>query len=414
MKKFIAIILMFALTFALASCGGSSTSSENISENIEAEKTETGEVNMSDADKACDFAVRLLKANAKEGINTLISPFSVMTALAMTANGAVGETRAQMEDVLGMTVEELNKYLSSYIASLPEGEKYKLKPANSIWFTSDERFTVNEDFLKSNKSVYDADIYRTPFDDSTLKDINNWVSDKTDGMIPEILDKIPEEAVMYLVNALAFDAEWWDTYTEDQVWDSEFTREDGTKEKIRLMYSEEWRYMESDKATGFLRSYKDDKYAFAALLPNEGVTVDELVGSLNGAKLHEMLSSPEECTVNAAIPIFETEFSTEMSQALKGMGMPLAFDLAKADFSGLGHSDDGNIAIGRVIHKTFISVAEKGTKAGAATVVEMLDEGAAFVEDPKNVILDRPFLYMIIDTETSTPLFIGTLMSITE
>ena len=143
-----------------------------------------------------------------------------------------------------------------------------------------------------------------------------------------------------------------------------------------------------------------------------GVTVDELVGSLDGAELHEMLSSPEECTVNAAIPIFETEFSTEMSQVLKGMGMPLAFDLAKADFSGLGHSDDGNIAIGRVIHKTFISVAEKGTKAGAATVVEMLDEGAAFVEDPKNVILDRTFIYMIIDTETSTPLFIGTLMSI--
>lgn len=412
MKKIIVIILVLAMTFAFASCGGSGMSSQNITENIDSEKTDTGDIDMTDADKACDFAVRLFKANFG-GSNTLISPFSVMTALAMTANGAEGDTRTQMEEVLGMSVDELNSYLSSYIASLPEGEGYKLSPANSIWLTDDERFTVNEDFLKTNKSVYDADIFRTAFDDSTLKDINGWVSEKTDGMIPEILKEIPGSPVMYLVNALAFDAEWGEIYFKEQVHEGEFTREDGTKEKAEFMHSEEWNYIELEKAAGFLKYYKDGKYAFMALLPEEGMKMDDFVSSLDGKKLHDALLNLQPETVYAAIPKFETGSSFEMSGSLRGMGMPLAFDMEGADFSGIGESDAGNIYIGRVIHQTFISVAEEGTKAGAATIVEMEDAGALMAE-PKVVTLDRPFLYAIIDTETSTPVFMGTLMSTAE
>ena len=412
MKKLAAIILIITMITALAACG---SSSQLIAPGTSVEQTGTQSGVPEDSDiKAADFAVRLLKACNQSGKNTLISPLSVMTALTMTANGAGGETLREMEEVLGMPLGELDEYIRNYMNSLPSGEKYRLDPANSIWFTSDKRFTVNEDFLKKNIAGFGADIYKAPFDDSTLKDINNWVKDKTEGMIPEILDQIPEEAVMYLINALAFEAEWQETYFDVQVHEEEFTAEDGTKEKAELMHSEEHAYLESENATGVVKYYKDGKYAFAALLPKEGITVDELVAGLDGEELNRILTGRKDTTVYTAIPKFETDFDIEMSGVLKTMGMPLAFDPEKADFKALGESEEGNISISRVIHKTFMSVGEQGTKAGAATLVEMVDEAALLEEEPKEVLLNRPFVYMLVDCETWTPFFIGTMMHVNE
>ena len=360
----------------------------------------------------CDFAVRLFKASEKSGENTLISPLSVLCALAMTANGAEKETLLEMESVLGMTTEDLNQYLYSYMKDLPQGEKYKLSLANSVWFTDDERFTVEQSFLQTNADYYGADIYRAPFDKQTCKDINNWVKDKTDGMIPEILDEIPKEAVMYLINALAFEAEWADIYEEHQVREGEFTREDGTKQKADFMYGTEGAYLEDENAVGFVKYYKERKYAFVALLPDEGVSLSEYVAELDGKALSELLSEPQQATVQTAIPKFETSFGAEMSEILRGMGMSEAFDGYSADFEGIGTSSDGNIYISRVLHKTFISVGEKGTKAGAATVVEMCDECALEIIEPKEVYLTRPFVYMLVDCENNIPFFIGTMTDI--
>ena len=359
-----------------------------------------------------DFAIRLFKESMADGENTLISPLSVLVALSMTANGADNETLSQMEAVLGMPIEQLNTWIHSYMENLPEAEKYKLSLANSIWFTDDERFTVNQDFLQTNADYYGADIYRAPFDDDTCKDINKWVKDNTDGMIKNILDQIPQEAVMYLINALAFDAEWQDIYFENQVREGEFTTENGEKRNVDMMYSEENKYLEDKHATGFIKYYKDRKYAFAALLPKEGTTVSEYIASLDGEHLNELLTNAKSVFVNTSIPKFETEYDVEMSAVLSGMGMPDAFSGATADFSKLGHSTAGNIFINRVLHKTFISVDERGTKAGAATVVEMNDECALIIEDPKQVFLDRPFVYMLIDCETNQPFFIGTMMDV--
>ena len=359
-----------------------------------------------------DFAIRLFKASNENGKNTLISPLSVLCALAMTANGAEEETLAQMEEVLGMTTDELNLYLYSYMKNLPQGDKYKLSLANSIWFTEDERFTVNQDFLQTNADYYGADIYKAPFDKQTLKDINNWVKQNTDGMIPEILDQIPPEAIMYLVNALAFEAEWSEIYEKNQVRDGEFTKEDGTKQNAKFMYGSEGTYFEDEKATGFMKRYKGGKYAFVALLPNEGVSVSEYIASLDGEFLNALLTNPQYATVHTSIPKFETEYSVEMSEILKGMGMTNAFDMYNADFEGLGTSTAGNIFISRVLHKTFISVGEKGTKAGAATIVEMKDGAADAPTEPKEVYLDRPFVYMLVDCENNIPFFIGTMMEV--
>lgn len=359
-----------------------------------------------------DFAIRLFKASEESGKNTLISPLSVLCALAMTANGAEKETLEQMEALLGITTEELNLYLYSYMKNLPQDDKYKLSLANSIWFTEDERFTVNQDFLQTNADYYGADIYKAAFDNQTCKDINNWVKEKTDQMIPEILDEIPVNAIMYLVNALAFEAEWSEIYEKNQVRDGVFTKEDGTKQNADFMYGTESTYLEDEKAAGFMKYYTGSKYAFVAMLPNEGISVSEYIASLNSESVNALLTNPQHTTVHTAIPKFETEYAVEMSEILKTMGMAKAFDSDNAEFEGLGTSTAGNIFINRVIHKAFISVGEKGTKAGAATVVEMTDGAAAEPQESKKIYLDRPFVYMLVDCENKIPFFIGTMMDI--
>lgn len=413
MKRFLSFVLVmvFALS-AFTACGVPQF--DDLMDGITPRGNAGDAAELTDVSDAAvtDFAVRLFKASMKDGENTLISPLSVLVALSMTANGADNETLSQMEAVLGMPIDQLNTWISTYMANLPEEEKYKLSLANSIWFTDDERFTVNQDFLQTNANYYGADIYRAPFDDDTCKDINKWVKDNTDGMIKNILDQIPQEAVMYLINALAFDAEWQDIYFENQVREGEFTTENGEKRNVDMMYSEENKYLEDKHATGFIKYYKDRKYAFAALLPKEGTTVSEYIASLDGEHLNELLTNAKSVFVNTSIPKFETEYDVDMSAVLSGMGMPDAFSGATADFSKLGHSTAGNIFINRVLHKTFISVDERGTKAGAATVVEMNDECALIIEDPKQVFLDRPFVYMLIDCETNLPFFIGTMMDV--
>ena len=363
---------------------------------------------------AADFGVRLFKTSIEEGENTLISPLSVLYALAMTANGADGETLAQMEQVLGMDVDNLNSYMLAYLELLPESKDYKMSLANSIWFKDDPNFAVEQSFLQTNADYYGAGAYKAAFDEGTRNDINNWVKEHTDGMIPEIIDEIPDEAIMYLVNALAFDAKWVDEYEEHQIREGRFTMENGTRQDVDMMHSEEYTYLEDDLATGFIKYYKDRRYAFVAMLPNEGVTVSQYVDSLTGEHLRELLNNPQDLTVFASIPKFETEYDIEMSEVLQEMGMTDAFDWQVADFSRLGtYNVDGmNICISRVLHKTFISVSEQGTRAGAATAVEMVAEGAMEIVEFKEVVLDRPFVYMLIDCETNLPFFIGTMMNV--
>ena len=348
------------------------------------------------------------------GKNVLVSPLSVISALAMTAGGAKEETLAQMEEVFGMSVPELSAFLSDYQAGLPAGENYKLSIANGIWFTDDERFTVEPDFLQTCADSFGAAARKAPFDDSTLKEINQWVKDNTDGMIVEILDEIPADAVMYLVNALAFDAEWERIYRDYEVREGEFTKANGTVQQTEMMYSEESQYLEDENATGFLKYYADRKYAYAALLPKEGMSVAEYVATLDGGKLLDILANPMQFQVNAAIPKYENEYSADLSDTLQHMGMPDAFDMGKADFSGIGYSTAGNIFISRVLHKTYIAVDERGTKAGASTAVEMKDECAMMEDYIRTVYLNRPFLYLIIDCESNLPVFIGTVGAISE
>ncbi len=364
-----------------------------------------------------NLAVKLFQASVgeSENENVLISPLSIQLALAMTTNGADGETLAEMEALLGgeIPLEELNEYLYAYVKNLPSAEKYKLQIANSIWFRDDEgRLQVEQDFLQKNADYYGAQAYKAAFDDQTLKDINSWVKNHTDGMINSILDEISEDAVMYLINALVFDAEWQNVYDKSDVYQGKFTNIGGTEKSVDMMHSEETVYLKDENATGFMKPYSGGKYSFAALLPNEGVDIYEYIAGLTSEDLIATLNNPQLGMVIATMPKFSYEYELTMNDVLKDLGMPSAFNSSTADFSKMAHSSRGNIFIGEVLHKTFISVDELGTKAGAVTKVEMNDECAPMSEWIVN--LNRPFVYMIIDNETNLPVFIGAVLDIQE
>lgn len=366
---------------------------------------------MTDAEKAAvaRFAMQLLTAAHKDGENSLISPLSILSALSMTCNGANGDTLKEMENILGLPLDELNACVSSYLQQLPQIEGGRLLSANSIWFAKRSDFAPKESFLQTNADFYGADAYALPFDDAACQQINDWVNKHTDGMIPELIDKIPPEAVMYLINALAFEAEWEKTYNGNQVREDQFTREDGTAEKAEFLCADEGVYLDDGMATGFVKYYKDRQYAFVALLPNEGVSLSEYLEGLDGTRFLKILEGAQQISVRAMIPKFEVSCSSELSDVLSGMGMELAFDEDLADFSNLGTAD-GNLYINRVLHKTYISLTEQGTRAGAATGVEMGLKGIHMTE--KEVLLNRPFVYFLIDCETNLPFFAGTLEQI--
>lgn len=330
----------------------------------------------------------------------------------MTQNGAEGETLEQMnrtfspltwsmDSVLSLNREELNQYLGAYLNSLPSGEKARLTSANSIWLRENSLQFKNE-FLQTNADFFGADIFSSRFDEKTLADINKWVSDNTDGMIPSILDVIPADAVMYLINALSFDAEWENIYSEDKIFDGEFTNTDGKTENIVMMGSDESCYLDDGSAKGFVKPYASG-YSFVAMLPDEEISLEEYVQSMRYDKIAAQIRSEDREHVHVSMPKFSAEYSTTLNEILSDMGMTDAFDPEKADFSGMADVKRGDLFISRVIHKTAINVDERGTKAGAVTAVEMTRNAVMM----NLVSLDRPFVYMIIDNQSLLPVFIG-------
>ena len=423
----IVLILMVMLLFA--GCGKktqeeSSVVVVDLMEDITSNSAGQENIDLSlmeeDTVAVTDFSVKLFQNSLSEKENTLVSPLTVLSVLAMTTNGAEGESLVQMEEVIGLSREEMNDYLYAYRKQMQEqmekSNKCTLEFANSIWLKADENLTIEQDFLQTNADYYDADIYQLPFDEAAVRSVNDWVSESTDGTIDEILTQMPENAVMYLISATILDAEWSEPYDSHQVREGVFTKEDGTTCQAEFMYVTEYnKYLKDDNAQGFYKYYAGYGYAFAVLLPDEGISVSDYAASLTGDKLHNILSDDDKTLVqvNTAIPKFETAYETEMSDILKEMGMEDVFDGSKADLSGIGSYAEASLAINRLLHKTYIAVNEQGTKAGAAAV----EEACAEAEEPeemeiKTVYLDRPFIYMIIDRKSKVPVFMGTVMEV--
>ena len=406
------LLSIVLLLFLISSCSSEKHAAPraiDLTASITAQELDAVEPTAGQSAAIMEFGLSLLREGFSGG-NSLISPVSLLLALGMTATGAEGQTREQMEAVLGMDVDALSACMHGYLASLPVRNSStsmgKLNAANSIWVR--EGVSVREPFLQSAVDSYDAQVYSAPFDRSTVSAVNAWVSRHTDGMIDRILSDLPDNSAMLLLNAVAFEAEWQTIYREGSVHDCTFTCEDGAERTVSMMYSDESRYLESPLAAGFLRPYLGGRYAFAAFLPDEGVTVSELLSSLDGQALYDLLSAPVDAEVNAGLPKFSYETAMDAKESLSALGMTNAFSADDADFSGISRAS--GLFISRVLHKAYIAVNEKGTRAGAATAVDMGVTGTMLPEERKTVILDRPFVYLILDTKYTTPVFLGVLM----
>lgn len=406
-KRLALLVVGAMLCSALVGC--TKTYATDLMDGVKGEPTTEVQVQEETWEGMQDFSVKLLQTTCDREENTLASPMSVLSALAMTANGARGETRAQMENILGGSVEQLNGAL----AGLGQEEDSPLYLANSIWFAEGGRITPNPDFLQVNADCYRAGVFEAPFDQTTVTDINRWVKEHTHGMVEEILKEIPRDTVMYLINTLAFEAEWENPYENSDVWQQAFTNQEGKVQQVSMLHSEEQFYLRDDQAQGFMKCYQGGRYAFVALLPDKEISILDYVEGLDGQQLKELLEDPTSVPVAVTMPKFESEMEVDLQEVLKEMGMVLPFDSAQADFADLGTSPGGNLYINQVFHKAYLEVQETGTCGGAATAVEINCEGAfQEPEDQKVVTLDRPFVYMVVDTSSMLPVFMGTVLSV--
>lgn len=436
-KRLIAFLMALTMAASAVSCGKSEPSEANsitggkagsannavaeiepaAASSVTFEKTE-GDPDRAFTERAADFAVELLKKSAdkdiRSGKNAVVSPESVMFALALTENGAGGETLAEFEKLLGgdMKTEDINKALNQLMTAANSDENVKFKIANSIWVRDDEnRIRMKKEFAEINKKRFDADSFAARFDDDTLGKLNGWVSDRTDGMIPKMLEKFSDSDVAVLLNCVCFNAEWAEEYNEDQILkDQTFRSANDGDQKCTMLSSKENIYLSDENAEGFMKYYKGGRYAFAALLPKEGMSTADYIGTLTGEKLVKLIESREtgKYDVFTKIPEFSFDWDTHMADALKDMGLKKAFD-ADADFSNMAETASGQLFISDVIHKTHFELDRKGTKAAAATAVIMCDGITAErdIKETRNITLDRPFVMAIVDTQTNIPVFIG-------
>ncbi len=365
------------------------------------------------ASAAADFSMKLFQNSMDSKENSVISPLSVYLALGMTANGADKETLSQFESVLGggkVGLDEINRQNAELLYELRSNDSRKLRIADSIWFDTAKDLMVNQSFLNTNAKYYGAGINQQDFKDpATLGKINGWVSDNTDGKIPSIIDKMDQDAIMYLINTVLFEANWMVPYNENQVEPGTFHAADGDK-NATFMTSKET-YLKDGGAQGMMKYFKDGRMALTAILPPAGQSAEQYVKTLTGDKWLALMQSADITQANSHLPKFKFAYEKKLAEPLKKMGLSNAFDMQKADFTKLGTYTNRNISVNEVLHKAFIEVDEAGAKAGAATAVEMIARMSMPVGEPVELWFDKPFVCAIVDTETNLPLFIGTVQN---
>ncbi len=415
-KRYGLLATILSLSLCLNACGGPLVArAEELSKDYERKTTEEGEVTAAFEEAFAQFSFRLFAETAKEQKgNKLVSPLSAALCLALIANGAEGETKAEMEALLGMDVASLNKALYAYTAGLMNEKDSKMELANSVWFrNSSSALHVEEDFLQTLADWYQAQAFGAPFDESTREDLDKWVSDHTDGMIRKMLDgPIDPNTMMYLINALVFDAKWEKAYEKDQISDWHFRNADGQMKTVNGLFSDERTYLEAEGVKGVAKLYKNGGYYFVGLLPlDEKQDIADFAAEMTGARWQALWADRVRTTVKTMIPEFKTEDRTDLNEILMALGMKKAFSENEAEFLPMANYNGNSLYVNAVVQKTYLELDRHGTKAAAVTWGEMNTKSALPV-DPKQVYLDRPFLYMIVDAESGLPLFIGTVSAL--
>lgn len=409
-KRITTLVLALVLLLSLPGCG---VRAQELTADFEPQVMDTTTDLTAGGEAVTDFALSLLREERSGSVSVLLSPVSILNALGMVANGASGTTLKQIETATGMSLHQLNDFLYTYRMSLPADSKTcKAALANSAWLR--DTFRVEDAFLRSCVNYYSAEVYRSAFDGGLVTDLNRWVSKKTDGMISDLLEKEPgAQTMLYLVNAACFDAKWETPYTKENVrTDGIFTAASGKRQTADYLDSHETIYLSGNNVSGFLKPYDGGKYAFVALVPDEGVTLADYLRNLTGEHLYQMITDHHYADVQASIPKFTARSELELEEPLRAAGISDLFDVSAADLRGLGSAPNGNtLYVNSVLHKTYLELDENGTKAAAATSLDVNAGAAPPSEDVKTVTLDRPFLYMVVDTHACVPLFMGTVTS---
>jgi serpin B len=350
------------------------------------------------------------EAASSGGNNVFLSPVSVALCLGMAYNGAGGSTAGEMADILGAGSIDLARYNSAngaLIARLSDtGTGITLSIANSIWLK--EGFPFRKEFVKRNEKHFGAGVFQL----ETEKEINSWVKERTEGMIPSIIDSVDPADVAILVNAIYFKGEWTVEFNEDNTGDKPFYSPKGEK-KVPMM-----------KRSGDLACHENELFQAVRLpygkpegssgggtsmyvfLPTGENTLADLTGKLTPENWGMWTGALAGRDGTIELPRFRAEYFSQLNGSLSGMGMKEAFKRS-ADFSNLCECAPGDVYISEVLHKAVIEVNEKGTEAAAATAITIKLTAALPVEDPFHMVVDRPFLIAIVDDYTGLILFMG-------
>jgi serpin B len=355
-----------------------------------------------------DFAFNLFKrvnvVNKEK--NIFISPFSVSIALSMTLNGANGETFEAMRSTLGLQNLSLESINFSYKELIPLltnlDENVKMLVANSVWCRYGVAFEQN--FLNVLRNYYDAKSDVLDFSSpEAVRKINQWVEDKTNGTIKEIIKEIPKEAVMYILNAIYFKGAWKYKFDKSKTREGDFIVSDNNYVKAMFMLQAgNYDCFFNEEFSALRLPYGKGNFAFVVLLPNYQNDIDNFIASFDRTKWENCINNLKETEeVTVYLPKFKTEFDVKLKEILAAMGMSIAFS-EFADFSNLCKTLACQIT--NVIHKGYVEVSEEGTEASAVTAVEI-----GYTSSRPAFYLNRPFVYVIYERNTGAILFMGKL-----
>ena len=330
--------------------------------------------------------------------NYLVSPYSVEIALNMLRDGTSGNTKKQIEDALGKRV----------INNLSVNKNIKI--ANGLFVKDLYKKDISNKYVKGLKNDYSADVIYDEF--KTPKVINDWVNNKTDKMIPVLLDQVDANFVLAIVNALAINEEWENSFKCEKTIKDTFTKKDGSTIKVAMMNgTNNGTYFETDNAKGVVLAYKskNDKEGleFIAILPND---IDSYINNLNEKELTAIDSykGNSESELRIAIPKFSYEYDLQdFMKVLQNMGVRDVFNPGAANLSAM-FKKDNDFYVSEAIHKTYIELDEKGTKAAASTAVVISKNDAE--GDYVSIRFDKPFVYIIRDKKTKDILFFGKVL----
>ncbi len=361
-----------------------------------------------------DFAFNLFKQLAKDqpAKNIFISPYSAATALQMVANGAASQTKIEMQQALAMTdlsMADVNAANKAIIQSLNTGNtNVILNTADAMWVQ--KGVSVKPDFISANTTFFDATIGELDFtSQQSVEVINHWASEKTHGKIPQLLDQPPgRNARLLLANAVYFKGKWADPFEIKATHDQPFYLRDGRQKTVPLMTkSKKLMYRHGTDYQAVRLPYQDDNQAMYVFLPDTNSSPEKLLSLMSG-ETWKRTTKPGfgEKDGLLELPRFKLDYSVLLNNPLQALGMKSAFDASKADFSGIAPQ----LYISAVLQKTFVEVKEEGTEAAAVTGIIMMTKGVKMPPpDPFQMIVDRPFLFLIEDSRTGIILFVGTV-----